>query len=138
MPAIVPAKGLAHSGVTVPCSGRGDEQDGSEGNAGRASRGQAATGRLPDQSGSFVVAASDEAHAHDHGDEQIYKGYFEDSQIAPRTLAHGNKSAAEYKTYYEVGYRTDVDRITIDGDTVTFYRDGTPVAAAAPATAARC
>ena len=100
----------------------------------------------------------DHAHAqgHSHGDEQIYKGYFEDSQIADRPLsdyagdwqsvypylqdgtldpvmAHkaesGDKSAEEYKAYYEVGYRTDVERITIEGDTVTFYRDGKPTSA---------
>ncbi|MFT3972499.1 MAG: metal-binding protein ZinT [Amaricoccus sp.] len=90
--------------------------------------------------------------AHDHAgtdaDAQIYKGYFEDAQIADRPLADwagewqsvyplleagaldevmahkaesGDKSAAEYKAYYEIGYRTDVDRIAIDGDTVTFF-----------------
>ena len=96
------------------------------------------------------------AHGHSHGDEQIYKGYFEDSQIADRPLsdyagdwqsvypylqdgtldpvmAHkaesGDKSAEEYKAYYEIGYRTDVERITIEGDTVTFYRDGKPTSA---------
>lgn len=42
---------------------------------------------------------------------------------------HGDKTAEEYKAYYEVGYRTDVDRITIQGDTVTFYRDGNALAA---------
>ncbi|TPE47006.1 metal-binding protein ZinT [Amaricoccus solimangrovi] len=98
----------------------------------------------------------DHDHDHDHGDAQIYKGYFEDSQIAERTLTdwqgdwqsvypllragaldpvmahkaeHGDKSAGDYKAYYEVGYRTDVERITIDGDIVTFYRDGQPIAA---------
>ncbi|WP_410176288.1 metal-binding protein ZinT [Stappia indica] len=96
------------------------------------------------------------AHGHSHGDEQIYKGYFEDSQIADRPLsdyagdwqsvypylqdgtldpvmAHkaesGDKSAEEYKAYYEVGYRTDVERITIEGGTVTFYRNGKPTSA---------
>jgi Predicted periplasmic or secreted protein len=96
-------------------------------------------------------AAHDHA-GHDHGtDEQIYKGYFEDDQIKDRTLADwqgewqsvypllrdgtldqvmekkaekGDKSAAEYRAYYETGYRTVVDAITIDGDTVTFSRAG--------------
>ena len=101
----------------------------------------------------------DHSHAHDHAQQdeqqkQIYKGYFEDSQIAPRPLSdwegdwqsvypylmdgslapvmehkaeHGDKTAAEYRAYYEKGYATDVDRITIDGDTVTFFRGGDPV-----------
>lgn len=98
-------------------------------------------------------------HAHDHGAEKdhstdaaaIYKGYFEDSQIAARPLsdwagdwqsvyphlqagqldsvmahkaAHGDKTAEDYRSYYEIGYRTDVDRIVISEDRVTFHRDG--------------
>lgn len=96
----------------------------------------------------------DHAHAHDHGDEQIYKGYFEDSQVADRPLsdyagdwqslypylqdgtldpvwehkaASGTMNAAEYKAYYEVGYKTGVERITIEGDVVTFYEEGKPL-----------
>lgn len=87
-------------------------------------------------------------HSHDAEAEQVYKGYFEDSQIADRTLSdwegdwqsvypllvsgqldevmahkaeHGDKTAEEYRAYYETGYATDVDRIVIDGDTVTFH-----------------
>ena len=79
----------------------------------------------------------------------IYKGYFEDSQIHDRALtdwqgdwqsvypylgdgtldpvmahkaAHGDKSAADYRAYYEIGYRTDVDRIVIEGEGVSFHR----------------
>ncbi|MGQ2906243.1 MAG: ZinT family metal-binding protein [Neoaquamicrobium sediminum] len=93
-------------------------------------------------------------HAHDHGDDQIYKGYFEDSQIKDRPLsdyagdwqsvypylqdgtldpvwAHkaesGDQTADQWKAYYDVGYETDVERITIDGDVVTFYRNGQPI-----------
>lgn len=100
--------------------------------------------------------SSEHAHAHAHGDEQIYKGYFEDSQVKDRDLsdwagdwqsvyphlqdgtldpvmAHkaesGDKSAEEYKAYYEIGYKTDVDRIQIDGDTVTFFKEGRPLQA---------
>ncbi|MFT4151588.1 MAG: metal-binding protein ZinT [Paracoccaceae bacterium] len=88
------------------------------------------------------------AHAHSH-DDAIAKGYFEDSQIAARPLSdwsgdwrsvypllmdgtldpvlahkaeHGDKSAEEYRAYYETGYRTDVDGIVIDGTRVTFRR----------------
>lgn len=95
------------------------------------------------------------AHAHDH-DDQIYKGYFEDSQIADRPLsdwegdwqsvypllqdgtlapvmAHkaeaGTMTAEEYTAYYNVGYQTDVERITIEGDTVSFYAAGEPLVA---------
>ncbi|RIY00323.1 metal-binding protein ZinT [Aureimonas flava] len=92
-------------------------------------------------------------HAHSHGDPKIYAGYFEDSQIRDRPLsdyagdwqsvypylrdgtldpvwAHkaekGTTSAAGYKAEYETGYRTDVERIAIEGDVVTFYEDGKP------------
>ena len=101
----------------------------------------------------------DEAHEHAHGhdhDSQIYKGYFEDNQVAERKLsdwagdwqsvypylqdgtldpvmAHkaksGDQTAEEYRAYYEIGYQTNVDRITIAGDTVTFYEDGAPLKA---------
>ena len=97
----------------------------------------------------------DEAHAHDHN-SQVYQGYFEDDQIANRELtdwagdwqsvypflqdgtldpvmAHkaesGDQTAEEYRAYYEIGYQTNVDRITIEGDSVTFYEDGTPLTA---------
>jgi zinc transport system substrate-binding protein len=94
------------------------------------------------------------AHAHSHGDPKIYAGYFEDSQIQDRPLsdyagdwqslypylrngtldpvwAHkaesGTMGADEVKAEYETGYRTDVERITIEGDVVSFYRDGKPL-----------
>lgn len=106
--------------------------------------------------GSGHTHGEEEAHSHDHGDEQVYKGYFEDAQIADRPLSdwegdwqsvyphlqdgtldpvmahkaeHGEMTADEYKAYYEIGYRTDVERITIDGDTVTFFDEGKPLAA---------
>lgn len=93
-------------------------------------------------------------HAHRHGDPKIYAGHFEDSQIEDRPLsdyagdwqslyphlrngtldpvwAHkaesGTGRADEIKAEYETGYRTDVERITIESDVVTFYRDGKPL-----------
>ncbi|GGF27684.1 zinc-binding protein AdcA [Halobacillus andaensis] len=94
----------------------------------------------------------DHSHAHDEESEKIYEGYFEDSQVEDRELsdwegdwqsvypyhqdgtldevyAHkaeqeGDKTAEEYKEYYEEGYQTDVDHIVIDGETVTFNKDG--------------
>jgi zinc transport system substrate-binding protein len=98
--------------------------------------------------------AGKEAHSHSHVDEQIYKGYFEDSQIHDRPLSNyagdwqsvypflqdgtldpvwahkavkGTMSAQEYRAEYETGYRTDVERITIEGDAVTFYKKGKPL-----------
>lgn len=80
---------------------------------------------------------------------QIAKGYFDDAQIQARSLsdwqgrwqsvypylrdgsldavmAHkaesGDKSAEEYRAYYETGYQTDVNHIDIAGDRVTFTR----------------
>lgn len=101
--------------------------------------------------------AHSHSHDHSHGqteaEKQIYKGYFEDAQVKPRTLsdwegdwqsvypyllngsldgimaekaAHGDKTAAEYRAYYEIGYKTDVNRITIKGDNVAFYKEGKP------------
>ena len=104
-------------------------------------------------------AASEKSHGHAHESKQsdeIYRGYFEDSQIKARTLsdwegewqsvypylldgslepvlAHkaekGDKSVEEYRAYYQTGYSTDVERIDINGDILTFYRDGNPAQA---------
>ncbi|WP_319529484.1 metal-binding protein ZinT [uncultured Cohaesibacter sp.] len=87
--------------------------------------------------------------SHSHGSDDIYKGYFEDSQIKDRQLSdwqgnwqsvypylqdgtldvvmehkaqHGTMSADEYRSYYDIGYKTDVDRIVIDGGSVTFNK----------------
>lgn len=97
-----------------------------------------------------------EAHSHDHGDDRIYKGYFEDNQIKERALSDwagdwqsvytylqdgtldpvmthkaksGEQTADEHKAYYEVGYKTDVERITIAGDAVIFFKNGQPLKA---------
>lgn len=104
--------------------------------------------------GSGVVHEGE--HTHDHGNTQIYKGYFEDSQIADRPLSDwagdwqsvypylqdgtldpvmqhkaetGDMTAEEYKDYYDTGYRTDVERITIEGDIITFYDKGEAIKA---------
>ncbi|KXG85636.1 metal-binding protein ZinT [Agrobacterium bohemicum] len=102
--------------------------------------------------------AHSHSHSHDHSEEsqEIYKGYFKDSQIEARALSdwkgdwqsvypylldgsldpvmahkakHGDKSAKEYRDEYATGYKTDVNRIVINGDTVTFFRDGKPAEA---------
>lgn len=92
-------------------------------------------------------------HNHsDTQDDKIYKGYFEDSQVKDRPLSDwegdwqsvypylqdgtldevfaskaehkGDKSAEEYKQYYEIGYKTNMDRIVIEDQTVTFFKEG--------------
>lgn len=96
------------------------------------------------------TAAHDHDHAEQtEAEKQIYQGYFEDAQIQPRALADwegdwqsvypllvdgtldpvmakkaetGDKTAGEYRDYYDIGYKTDVNRIVIAGDGVTFHR----------------
>lgn len=93
--------------------------------------------------------ASGKPHAHDHGQAgSASKGYFYDSQVKARELSDwegdwqsiypylkdgtldpvwthkaeaGGMTAAEYRAYYETGYRTDTNRIVIAGQKVTFY-----------------
>lgn len=89
-------------------------------------------------------------------DDAISKGYFDDAQVADRPLSNwqgdwrsvypllvsgaldpvmaqkastGDQSAAEYRAYYDTGYRTDTDRIVINGDAVTFHRGAEVVTA---------
>lgn len=89
-------------------------------------------------------------HSRDNAlNDAIYKGYFDNGQISDRPLADwqgdwqsvypllldgrldgvmahkaeaGDMTAAEYRDYYDIGYKTDVSRITIIGDEVSFYR----------------
>lgn len=93
-------------------------------------------------------------HGHDHGHDHnsdIYSGHFNDDQVADRPLSdwegdwqsvypyledgtldevfahkaeHGDKTAEEYKEYYDTGYETAVDRIVIEDNNVTFYEGG--------------
>ena len=103
-----------------------------------------------DKSAEHDHAHQHDDHAHDDHDHDndIYQGYFEDDQVADRPLTDwagdwqsvypylqdgtldevmthkaedGDMTAEEYKAYYEVGYKSDIDRIVIDGDQVTFY-----------------
>ncbi|MFL6976455.1 metal-binding protein ZinT [Bacillus inaquosorum] len=94
----------------------------------------------------------DHSHAHDEETEKIYEGYFKNSQVKDRSLSdwegdwqsvypylqdgtldevfsyksehEGDKTAEEYKEYYKKGYKTDVDRILIQKDAVTFFKNG--------------
>ncbi len=106
--------------------------------------------------GESSVAGKD-LHDHAHGAKsEIYNGYFSDSQVKARPLAdwqgdwqsvypylrdgtldpvfsdkaaHGDKSAAEYRAYYEIGYKTDVDGIVISGSRITFRQGQSAVSA---------
>jgi zinc transport system substrate-binding protein len=97
-----------------------------------------------------AAAHAENSHAgHAHADEKVYKGYFDDAAVQPRDFSDyegdwqslypllqdgtldpvweakakkGDKSAADYKAYYDTGYKTDVQRITISGEDVRFYR----------------
>ncbi|KAA9300632.1 MULTISPECIES: ZinT/AdcA family metal-binding protein [Aerococcus] len=82
---------------------------------------------------------------------QVQAGYFDDADVADRTLAdwqgdwqsveayladgtldpvmelkavksEGEKSAEDYKKYYQEGYKTDLKAIQIDGDQITFIK----------------
>ncbi|MBT0955972.1 metal-binding protein ZinT [Alphaproteobacteria bacterium KMM 3653] len=86
--------------------------------------------------------------SHEHSADDIYNGLFSDDQIKPRDLSDwegdwqslypllqdgtldevmthkaesGERTAEEYKAYYDTGYATDVDRILIEGQEVTFF-----------------
>lgn len=91
-------------------------------------------------------------HGHDEVSKQIYQGNFEDNQVKDRELTdfegdwqslypylqsggldeifehkaevNGDKTAEEYKAYYDTAYETTVDRIVIKDETVTFYEGG--------------
>lgn len=88
-------------------------------------------------------------HGDDEESQQIYEGYFEDEQVEDRPLTdwegdwqsvypyledgtldevfehkaeeNDDMTVGEYKDYYTTGYETDIERIVIDGDEITFY-----------------
>jgi zinc transport system substrate-binding protein len=95
-------------------------------------------------------------HSQDDAATQIYKGYFDDAAIQDRTLqdwagtwqsvypylidgtlapvmekkaATGEKTVAEYTSYYDTGYKTPVETITINGNEVSFVEGGNRVTA---------
>ncbi len=92
----------------------------------------------------------DEDHGHSHGAEA-----FNDDEVKDRTLSdwegdwqsiypyltngaldevmkhkaedsEDGKTATDYYNYYLKGYKTDVERIVISGDNITFYKNGKP------------
>ncbi|MEP2530718.1 metal-binding protein ZinT [Shimia sp.] len=97
---------------------------------------------------------SDKAAEHKHAHQAKEPSLINEAEIQPRSLSDwagdwqslyphlqdgtldvvmehkaesGKKTAEEYRAYYEVGYKTDVERILIDGTSVTFFREGQPV-----------
>lgn len=97
-----------------------------------------------------------DAHSTSEESQKIYDGFFEDSQVEDRPLSDwaGNwqsvypllqngtldevfadkalhsddMTAEEYKAYYTEGYRTDVERVVIEGDRVAFFKKGEELA----------
>lgn len=98
-----------------------------------------------------VTIVIDDHHGHDEASRNINKGIFTDEQVQDRELSDwegdwqsvypyllagdldevyehkaqdGKMTAEEYKEYYNTGYETDVERITIDNGHVTFFKNG--------------
>ena len=92
-------------------------------------------------------------HSHDdEKQKEIYSGIFEDDEVEDRELSdwegdwqsiypylldgtldevlqkkvetNKDKTFEEYKEYYKVGYETDIERIVIKDDMMTFYKNG--------------
>lgn len=109
-----------------------------------------AAGQAGANAGSTAGHGHSHAHDHKHHDADIQKGYFDDNQVAARSLddwqgqwqsvypllmngeldavmadkaAHGDKTAQEYRSYYQAGYQTDVGHILINGNEVSFIGD---------------
>jgi len=97
--------------------------------------------------------SDDHNHSHnDEKQKEIYSGIFEDDEVEDRELSDWkgdwqsvfpylldgtldevlqkkvetkkDKTFAEYKEYYKVGYETDIERIVIKDNTITFYKNG--------------
>ncbi|MFZ0446591.1 MAG: metal-binding protein ZinT [Bacillus sp. (in: firmicutes)] len=95
----------------------------------------------------------DHNHSHDdEKQKEIYSGIFEDDEVKDRELSDWegdwqsvypyltdgtlddvlhkkvetkkDKSFEEYKEYYKIGYETDIERIVIKDNTMTFYNNG--------------
>ncbi|KAA9030620.1 metal-binding protein ZinT [Niallia endozanthoxylica] len=95
----------------------------------------------------------DHNHSHeDEKQKEIYSGIFEDNEVKDRELSDWegdwqsvypylldgtldsvlqkkvetkkDKTFDEYKEYYQVGYETDMERIVIKDNTITFYHNG--------------
>ena len=91
-------------------------------------------------------------HSHDEETQKVYDGFFEDTEVSDRSLfdwegdwqsvypylqdgtfdevfdykaeQEDTMTSEEYKDYYNEGYQTDVERIMIQGNNVTFFKNG--------------
>ncbi|WP_299424568.1 metal-binding protein ZinT [uncultured Shimia sp.] len=106
------------------------------------------------QSATTDTKTKEHKHAHKHDQKKAEPKLIDDSKVQARALSDwendwqsvypflqdgtldpvlehkaesGKKTAEEYRAYYETGFKTDVDRIQISGDTVAFFKDGKPV-----------
>lgn len=106
------------------------------------------------QSATTDTKTKEHKHAHKHDHKKAEPKLIDESKVLPRALSDwennwqsvypfltdgtldpvlehkaesGKKTAEEYRTYYETGFKTDVDRIQISGETVAFFKDGKPV-----------
>lgn len=72
-------------------------------------------------------AIKDRALADWEGDWQSVYPYLESGQLDQvfdyKAKKKGDKTAQEYKDYYQIGYQTDVNQIKIKGNKVTFVTD---------------
>ncbi|WP_321385225.1 metal-binding protein ZinT [uncultured Enterococcus sp.] len=105
----------------------------------------------------IVESASETEHDHNHSHTKTKaaQGIFEDSEVKDRALSDwagewqsvfpyleagalddvfehkaedGEKTAEEYKEYYTIGYQTEVEKIDIYEDLISFYQAGEWVA----------
>lgn len=97
-----------------------------------------------------IKVVIDDHHGHNEETQQIYNGYFEDSQVENRELSdwegdwqsvypyllsgdldevfahkaeNGEMTEEEYKEYYTTGYETDSNRVVIKDNVVTFFEN---------------
>ncbi|MBE9908894.1 MULTISPECIES: ZinT family metal-binding protein [Enterococcus] len=94
----------------------------------------------------------DDHHGGTEEDQKIAEGYFDEDQVEDRDLSdfegdwqsvypyllsgeldevfehkseeNGDKTPEEYKEYYATAYKTEIERMVIDKDTVAFYEGG--------------
>ena len=101
--------------------------------------------------GTFAPESAHSASGHTHAHSAVHDGYFDDAQVKARALSDwegewqsvypylksgaldpvmeakaekGDKTAAQYRAYYETGYKSEIDTIAISGNRVTFASTG--------------
>ena len=146
---------LAFSSLLVGCQSSDSSEGGSTDETKSPSSAVGESSGTPEQTSESNTHEGEHKHEHDAHDEeteQIYDGYFEDSQVKDRSLFdwkgdwqsvypylqngtldevfvykaehESDMTTEEYKEYYNEGYQTDVDRIVIKEDVVTFFKNG--------------